>query len=723
TLNGWGISSDGSTGGIFAPNYNSQARALGRAYERAGYPISSIDFIEGHGTATTVGDVAEIEGIKEVIKQGEGTGPRQIGLTSVKSNVGHTKSASGIIGMIKSVVALHRKVRPPLAGCEFPHELFGKDEGKSLYPIRSGEICEKTGIMRAGVSSMGFGGINVHVTLSSTDRAPHGVEPTIREELLLASSQKSELIVLTASDREDMLKKLKALIHEARHMSIGDLSDLAFDSCRTIEKNQMFRAAIVAHSTHSLLERAKWIRDTIKKHEESSPSFYQSENRFAALAIGESMPVNFGILIPGQGSQFLKMAERLAVRHEWAMDLVNLMDELYMRRYGVKLSSLIFRPIDRARDEEEILEWNRRLEQADVTSAAVCLASTISIEFLKRLGITPKVVCGHSLGELTAFYAASAMTAEELFRLAIDRGSALQAASEKQAGAMLSVSCTLAEAYGLTADLKEYAVIANINSPAQIVFSGSSEGIDEIEKRASLQKYRTVRLPVATAFHSKLVEEGARILAKSDYIDRTVENLSVQVVSSAQGLEAEAGINLLDHFCRQIIYPVDFVNAVSRFCAKVDYMIEAGPGRILSGIVSQIINRNTCYPVLQDEDGSQELNALLALAFAHGLDIDWSVLYHNRLIRPYTPFDKVEFIKNPCERNYAGDGPLPNPMETPLFGLAQISDTSGNETSPSNDNNDGKTEEVDPDEKYALEDALERRNSPEFSEGGREASD
>ncbi|MBF0442388.1 MAG: SDR family NAD(P)-dependent oxidoreductase, partial [Oligoflexales bacterium] len=501
-----------------------------------------------------------------------------------------------------------------------------------------------------------------------------------------------------------------------RHMSIGELCDLAFESSATSEKNQRIRAAIVAQRTYSLLERAKWIRDTLKKHEGESPSFYQSENRFAVLAIGQTVPVGFGILIPGQGSQFLKMAERLAARHEWARDLVNLMDDIYMRRYGEKLSKIIFRNTDRARDEQEILEWRRRLEHADVTSAAVCLASTISIEYLRRLGIIPKVVCGHSLGELTAFYAASAMTVEELFCLAVDRGSALQAASETQAGAMLSVACTLEEAYSLSENLVEYAVIANINSPQQIVFSGSREGVDEIEKRASLRKFHTVRLPVATAFHSKLVEEGARILAKCDYMDRSVENLSVQVVSSAQGLTAEHGMNLLSHFCRQLTHPVDFVNAVLKVCSKVDYMIEAGPGRILSGIVPQIIDKNICYPVLSGEDSSCELNALLALAFVHGLDIDWNVLYHNRLIRPYTPFDKVEFIKNPCERNYSGDGALPNPMETPLFGLQQVSEAPGNTTESNGCENGEKAEEEDPDDKYALEDALERRNSNEFSE-------
>jgi len=130
-LHGWGLSTDGK-GGITAPNSKGQARAIRRAYERAGYRMQEIDFIEGHGTGTTVGDRIELNGI--ALALGEDAPPRSCGVTSFKSIVGHTKAASGIGGFIKAVVAVNQRIIPPLANCTEPNPVFD-DSAKSL--IRS----------------------------------------------------------------------------------------------------------------------------------------------------------------------------------------------------------------------------------------------------------------------------------------------------------------------------------------------------------------------------------------------------------------------------------------------------------------------------------------------------------------------------------------------------------------------------------------------------------
>ncbi|MCI5129907.1 MAG: polyketide synthase, partial [Candidatus Electrothrix sp. AUS3] len=183
-LHGWGISSDGK-GSLTAPNAQGQARALQRAYERAGWDMQKLDFIEGHGTGTAVGDRTELEGIvlamqhttkyyaknhrennteqRQRAKDAEQLRP--CGMTSLKSLIGHTKAASGAGALIKTVIALNQRVLPPLANCFDPNPVFA-DKASALYPLIHGEVRSSQETLRAGVSGIGFGGINSHLALA-----------------------------------------------------------------------------------------------------------------------------------------------------------------------------------------------------------------------------------------------------------------------------------------------------------------------------------------------------------------------------------------------------------------------------------------------------------------------------------------------------------------------------------------------------------------------------
>jgi enediyne polyketide synthase len=157
-LKGWGISSDGK-GGITAPSLDGQARALQRAYAMTDYSPEALDFIEGHGTGTKVGDQTELAAIAAVINAclGDNHSGRSCGITSFKSIAGHTKAAAGIGAFIKAAIAVNQRLIPPTAGCEEPNPLF-EQAGKHLYPILQGKVCGMDKTLRAGVSAMGFGG-------------------------------------------------------------------------------------------------------------------------------------------------------------------------------------------------------------------------------------------------------------------------------------------------------------------------------------------------------------------------------------------------------------------------------------------------------------------------------------------------------------------------------------------------------------------------------------
>ncbi|HTY29442.1 MAG TPA: beta-ketoacyl synthase N-terminal-like domain-containing protein, partial [Mycobacterium sp.] len=161
-IRGLGSSSDGRASSVYAPRSEGQAKALRRAYERAGYDPATVELVEAHGTATKAGDVAEFAGLKSVFTDDSA----RIALGSVKSQIGHTKAAAGAAGLIKAVLALQHSTLPGTLKVDRPNPAMGMEE-TPFYVNAQTRPWVRTGDQprRAAVSSFGFGGSNFHVTL------------------------------------------------------------------------------------------------------------------------------------------------------------------------------------------------------------------------------------------------------------------------------------------------------------------------------------------------------------------------------------------------------------------------------------------------------------------------------------------------------------------------------------------------------------------------------
>src|SRR5207253_2029249 len=149
--------------------------ALQRAYRRAGFGADTVGYFEGHGTGTAVGDATELETILAVRNGRVDMTSPCAAIGSIKANIGHTKAAAGVAGMIKAMLALHHQMLPPSIGWERPHEKLTA-ENCSLQLLRQGKQWPAELPLRAGVSAMGFGGINAHLVLEAAnareERAP-----------------------------------------------------------------------------------------------------------------------------------------------------------------------------------------------------------------------------------------------------------------------------------------------------------------------------------------------------------------------------------------------------------------------------------------------------------------------------------------------------------------------------------------------------------------------
>ena len=660
SLHGWGISSDGGSTGITAPSAKGQAQAIKRAYKKAPYGMDQLTFIEGHGTGTTVGDRTELEGIS-LAMQADGNPPdRNCGITSLKSIIGHTKAASGIGGFIKAIMAVNRRVIPPTSGCRLPHPAFD-NQVKELYPVRHGSKQDENETLRAGVSAMGFGGINCHVTLSSAGPSSPKFLSNLEEDELMASAQETEVFVLSANTPTELEKRIQKNMAITPQISLAEMTDMAAEFAKQSDRSHPIRAAVVADSPDELQKRWEELLQMVAESKPADGAPFRRKNAASMVWLSYHMKrPKIGFLFPGQGSQHLNMGVQLVRRFDWAKALVQMATKVLKEILDIDLPALLYRPIEKATDRKEIEAWSKELARTEIAQPAICLTSLLWLHFLERIGVHPIAVGGHSFGELMAFAAAGAFDENALIRFAAVRGQAM--AKDVNKGAMVSLKCPRERAETLIQDISDYLILANINSPTQMVLSGETGAIEMATQLAASKGILTHRLNVSNAFHSVLAAPAAETILKQAILPAKIERLNCHLFSSTDGKEIKPGLFLASHFSKQLKRQVNFIAMVHSMSKMCDLFIEVGPGRGLTGLVKDIQNEDgtPCLPLAPTPEGDVDFNIALATLYAHGVDVKWPILYEKRLVRPFVSPSQRIFIENPCEKMPA------KPSFTPL---------------------------------------------------------
>lgn len=613
-IRGWGVSSDGN-GGITRPEVKGQLLALRRAYRRAGFGIETVAYFEGHGTGTSVGDATELRALSIARREALSEAP-PAAIGSIKANIGHTKAAAGVAGMIKAAMALQTKILPPMTGCEDPHdELCG--QSPALRVLGKGEPWPSGQFLRAGVSSMGFGGINVHIVLE-------GVQPGVRralnyrERALLSSAQDAELFLLGAQSVAALQSQVEHLSARAAGLSRAELSDLAAQLEKGLGHCDV-RAAVTASCPAGLATRLRVLRSIIER-----ATTHIDEEAGVFFGAGNKRP-RIGLLFPGQGSPSRPDGGFLRRRFDCV-------EELYSQ------AQLVI-------GEDDTL--------TGVAQPAIVTASMAALRLLSRLDIAGTLAVGHSLGELTALHWAGAFDEGTLLRIAQVRGKAMMERGEPD-GAMASIAAGRAEVEALLNG--DRVVIAAMNSPSQTVLSGEADAIASVTARARAKSLATVMLPVSHAFHSPLVAAAVPVLAEHLSRER-FKPLERTVVSTVTGEALTPEINLKELLYRQITSPVLFMAAATEADSElIDLWLEVGPGNVLGGLMRQISNT----PLVSLDAGGPSLKGLLnavAAAFVSGHPVNHEALFAGRFTRPLNLDVPRKFFVNPCELAPASDAP------------------------------------------------------------------
>ena len=614
TIAGWGYSSDGK-GGITRPEASGHRLAISRAYKLAGFSFGTVGYLEGHGTGTAVGDATELQAFSEARRAASPDGPAAV-ISTIKGNIGHTKAAAGVAGLIKATMAVYHQVIPPATGHVDPHRLLTETgpagEGPALRVPGTGELWPPEQPIRAGISSMGFGGINAHIALAAHADAEAARRTGLdsRTVRLIGSRQDSELLLLTARSTADLKGQVTGLAAMCRRLAFAELGDLAATLARQPPDGPL-RAAVVAATPEQAAERLDRLVEVLDRG--AIEAIDVPGGLFLGRATGTP---RIGYLFPGQGSG--KGA-----------------DGALRRRFGVvrDLGQAYHVPAD------------GDLVATAVAQPRIAGSSVEGLRVLALLGIEAEAAVGHSLGELTALHWAGAMDEAGLLALATERGRVMAQASEG-GGAMASIAASPDQVESLLprADV----VIAGYNGPAQTVISGRGEAVERVCGAAVAAGLVATLLPVSHAFHSPLVAPAADGLDR--YLtDREFKPLTRRVLSTVTGDELRADADLRQLLVRQVRDPVRFSAATALLAAAADLLIEVGPGRVLSSLAIGIAPG---VPVVSlDTDGASLAGVLsaAAAAWALGAPVRIDALFADRFTRPL-PLDKeFRFFASPCE--------------------------------------------------------------------------
>jgi enediyne polyketide synthase len=599
-IEGWGMSSDGR-GGIIRPTVAGYRLAMRRAYERAGFGPHTVGYFEGHSTGTPTGDRVELEAISaERDAADPQAAPAAIG--SIKALIGHTKAACGIASLIKATMAVRDGIIPPTAGCTDPHELLLA--GRPALRASDGEPWPRGQLRRAGVTSMGFGGINTHVVIAQPPGRRTG---EARSLSLLSSAQDQELLLVDADDLMQLRAALLRIAESVPALSFAELGDLAA-TLHAAYRGRPVRAAIV---TGHPVRAAQALRRAAQAAGAGPDALLDPED---GIFLGRvSGPARAGLLFPGQGS-------------------------VSAARRRPSATSSRFRTV--------LKSWT--LPDGDPVDTAVAqpriiAASLVALRILAALGIGAQVAVGHSVGELAALAWAGAIDEDAALAIATARGRIM--AGLGSGGAMAGVAAPPERVTPLLSG--EPVVIAALNGPGQTAVSGPADAIDRVGVRAQRAGLGYTRLRVSHAFHSPLVAPAASELA-THLRGQEFGPLHGWVVSTVTGEALEPGTDLVQLLTEQVTAPVRFGPALASAARDVALFIEAGAGSTLTGLAARIGG----VPALSMDVDAPSLGPLLrvvAAAVVLGVPVRTEELFRDRLSRPFQLDAPRTFFASPCE--------------------------------------------------------------------------
>src|SRR5581483_5641472 len=565
-----------------------------------------IDYVETHGTGTSLGDPIEAHALAAVL--GEGRTPENpLVIGSAKTNVGHLEAAAGVAGLIKTLLCLrHGEIPPHLHFREMnPHIQWG---GMPVeIPVRRRPWPRQEGRNRfAGISSFGFSGTNAHVVLQEapeTARRQSGVERPAH--------------ILTLSARSEKILKAVAGNFSAYLDRTGE--SLA-DICYTANAGR-------AHFEHRIFFTAGSLQDL--------------RGKLAAGPTGKRIIEREGVkpvfLFTGQGTQYAGMGRELYQSQPLFRAALEECDRLLRPHLETPLLEVLYGAAEKL------------LDQTAYAQPALFAIEYALAQLWKSWGIEPAAVLGHSVGEYAAACVAGMYSLEDGLRLIAERGRRMQ--QMPGAGAMAAVLAAEDVVRQALRGWEQQVSIAAVNAPENIVISGERSAVEAVSGKLRQYGVRVQELAVSHAFHSAqmepMAEEFARRSAALEYQRGRVALIS-SVTGRAVGSEALAATG---YWRRQVREPVQFRRAMEGLGeAGYQVFVEIGPGTTLLGLGRQCLESSGGVWLASLRRGEGEWRQMLeslGRLYERGAEVDWAGFdqpYERRRVAlPTYPFERQRY--------------------------------------------------------------------------------
>jgi len=377
-IRGSAVNQDGRTNGLTAPSSITQQRVFQEALDFAKVKADDISYIEAHGTGTSLGDPIEIQALNGAMESRANDDKCYIG--SSKTNIGHLEGASGIAGLIKTVLALKHKLIPAHLNFSKINPLIPIDETPFEIPIKTIDWQVKDKKRIAGIHSFGFGGTNAHVILQEAPKQKIEQNKNDRQTHLLCLSAKSK------NGLKEIALRFSDFAKKNKNISLADL-------CSTANRGRL-------HDEHRLAIKVHDISELIKATEDFAKD---KDNIFYTYAkIGNKVKPKIAFLFPGHSEQYSGMAKELYNSQPHFKETIDECNEILKNQINISLLDTLF---------------SSDKEQSNSQLALFVIEYALARLWISW-GVKPDFLIGQDIGEYTAAIISNVFSLEDGLRLA-----------------------------------------------------------------------------------------------------------------------------------------------------------------------------------------------------------------------------------------------------------------------------------------------------------------
>jgi len=596
-VRGSGVSQDGRSNGLTAPSRSGQEAMLRQAYARAGIAPSAVHYVDAHGTGTALGDPIEAAALGAVLGAGRDPG-RPCYLGSAKTNLAHLGPVGGIASLIKTALALHYRELP--ASLHFsqpnPHIPFADLKLRVADRLLPWPYAPEPAV--AGVSSLAFGGTNVHVVLSEADRTSAVAAPDTKP------GNQIWLVPISAASTEALSALARS--YTGALAERDDLLELAASAARR-RSHHAFRMALVGPDGAALAAAAQAGADgrrTDGVHVGMVP--LSGEPRIA-------------FVFSGHGAQHPRMCRDLLATSAVFRQSLQQSDAAIMRAVGWSVLDVLA-----AQDGGE------RLQRMDVAQPVLFAVQVGLAAFWRSLGIEPSAVIGSSMGEIAAAHVAGHLARDDAVRIVCERSRLLQQQSGR--GAMGFVELAADAARQAILPYRNRLAVAVVNGPRSCVLSGDPEALDAVFARLEEHEVFCQRVNVTIASQSPHMDDLRQPLrARLGTVaprEGEIPLCSTVDARYVDGLELDT-----DYWIRNLREMVRLGDGIA--CLATDgceIFLEMSPHPLVLPAVAEVLRAGGRRGVglaslhREEADWTTALNTLAEL-FVRGCDPKWEMLF------------------------------------------------------------------------------------------------